>query len=227
MWYVGLDVHSRQSSYCVLDENGKKLRGRLIKGPWDKLLLDLAGIKRPFSICFEASTGYGYLHERLSRMADRVVVHGDAGDVLGYSMRGGKIFVRGSAGSRVGIHMKHYEDKVPVVVIDGCVQDYLGEYMAGGLIIVLGLNSSNGGAGQYVGTGMHAGKIILRGDIETHQLGREVGIADLDDNDTAVLRSNVQEYRELFDLPEGPPPEERFVKLIPVSHRPYGKIYVY
>jgi transposase len=71
---VGLDVHTRQSTFCVLDENGKKLGTRTIVGGWDKLLLALSQVKGPFSICFEASTGYGYLHERLSRMAAKVIV---------------------------------------------------------------------------------------------------------------------------------------------------------
>ena len=34
----------------------------------------MAKIQRPFEICFEASTGYGYLFEQLQRLARRVVV---------------------------------------------------------------------------------------------------------------------------------------------------------
>jgi transposase len=74
MWYVGLDAHTKQSTFCVLNANGQRQFSRQIKGPWDKVLFELAGIKQPFAVCFEASTGYGYLHERLSRIAQRVVV---------------------------------------------------------------------------------------------------------------------------------------------------------
>lgn len=49
----------------------------------------------------------------------RIVVHGDAGDAVGYAMRGGEIYVEGSAGYRAGIHMKAYQDKKPVIVIGG------------------------------------------------------------------------------------------------------------
>jgi formylmethanofuran dehydrogenase subunit C len=35
----------------------------------------------------------------------RVTIHGDAGDVLAHSMRGGTILVQGSVGYRAGIHM--------------------------------------------------------------------------------------------------------------------------
>jgi transposase len=74
MWYIGLDVHAKQSTYCVLDERGKHLQTRTVKGPWDKVLLELAAIKEPWAVCFEASIGYGVLATRLEKMAQRVVV---------------------------------------------------------------------------------------------------------------------------------------------------------
>ena len=74
MWYVGLDAHSKRSSFCVLDENGKQVRAEPIIGPWSKVLEVLATIKKPFAICFEASTGYGVLFERLAKLATRVLV---------------------------------------------------------------------------------------------------------------------------------------------------------
>ena len=74
MWYVGLDVHFRQSTLCVLDEHGRKVRVDTIKGPWTKVLLALAVIKEPWAVCFEASTGSGVLWRRLQPMAQRVVV---------------------------------------------------------------------------------------------------------------------------------------------------------
>ena len=74
MWYVGLDVHSRSWTYVVLDEGGNKLRTRSGRGRWTKLLRELKEIKHPFAICFEASTGYGWLYDRLAKMARRVVV---------------------------------------------------------------------------------------------------------------------------------------------------------
>ncbi len=74
MLYVGLDVHWKQSTFCVLDGNGRHLRTHSMRGPWDKLLLKLAEIKGPFAVCFEASTGYGYLYEQLRKISRRVVV---------------------------------------------------------------------------------------------------------------------------------------------------------
>ena len=76
MLYVGLDVHSRTSSMCILDGRGKELATRKIAGPWKHTLAALDQIKEPFAVCFEASCGYGYLYERLREnpRAQKVVV---------------------------------------------------------------------------------------------------------------------------------------------------------
>lgn len=74
MRYVGMDVHARQTTICVLDEHGRKERTWTIHGSWEKVLEALGEIKGPWSICFEASTGYGYLYERLKAMAAGVKV---------------------------------------------------------------------------------------------------------------------------------------------------------
>lgn len=48
-----------------------------------------------------------------------VIVYGNAGDTAGYGMRGGEVYIKGSVGYRVGIHMKEYPGKKPVIVIGG------------------------------------------------------------------------------------------------------------
>ena len=75
MHYVGLDVHARRSSLCVLDADGKAVKRMEVRGTWPVLLERVArDVPRPFSVCFEASCGYGYLHQRLSALAERVAV---------------------------------------------------------------------------------------------------------------------------------------------------------
>ena len=94
-----------------------------------------------------------------------IFVHGSSGDATGYAMRGGKIYVRGNAGYRAGIHMKAYREKQPVLIIGGEAGSFLGEYQAGGIIIVLGLGSGGRApVGRFVGTGMHGGRMLLRCD---------------------------------------------------------------
>jgi len=41
---------------------------------------------------------------------------------------------------RVGVHMKEYGGRKPIIVIGGKAGGFLGEYMAGGIMLVLGLN---------------------------------------------------------------------------------------
>ena len=107
--------------------------------------------------------------------AGRIVVHGSIGDAVGYAMRGGEIFVQGNAGYRAGIHMKAYKEKKPVIVIGGRTGSFLGEYQAGGLIIVLGLNTDGKPiVGNFPSTGMHGGKLVLRGDVSAIQFPSSV-----------------------------------------------------
>ncbi|NIM18757.1 MAG: IS110 family transposase [Candidatus Latescibacteria bacterium] len=74
MLYVGLDAHWRQSSFCVLDGQGRKVLSRTVQGRWSKVLEEVGRVGRPFAICFEASTGYGYLYDGLRKITRRVVV---------------------------------------------------------------------------------------------------------------------------------------------------------
>jgi glutamate synthase domain-containing protein 3 len=161
--------------------------------------------------------------------AGKVIVHGDAGDVLGYGMRGGRVFIEGDVGYRVGIHMKAYETHVPVMVCGGKARDFFGEYMAGGLLVLLGMNSRIEGplVGGYVGTGMHGGAIYLRGEVEAWQVGKECGIFTADEADLKTLRPIIEEYAADLNLDAQEILSEPFTKLVPISHRPYGKMYTY
>jgi transposase len=75
MYTVGLDVGDNRSSVEILDPNGKSFKHLDIRGRWPLLLQRIEKeVPRPFAICFEASNGYGYLHQELSKMARRVAV---------------------------------------------------------------------------------------------------------------------------------------------------------
>jgi glutamate synthase domain-containing protein 3 len=158
-----------------------------------------------------------------------IIVHGHAGDITGLSARGGKIFVRDGVGYRAGIHMKEYQDKKPVVVIGGTAQDFLGEYMAGGILIILGLNLKEGEMhrASYIGTGMHGGVIYLRGTVSDFQLGREIGVTELDENDCQNLKKYVNEFAFHFSYEAKEILNSKFTKLFPLYLRPYGRLYAY
>lgn len=160
----------------------------------------------------------------------KIVIHGMAGDVVGYAMRGGKIHVYGDVGYRVGIHMKAYMEKIPVLIIGGKAGDFLGEYMAGGVIILLGMHTiypERPIAGLFLGTGMHGGVIYIRGKIKESQLGLGLKPHPLDGSDEKLLEGYLKEYCEDFGLELSEILKEDFIKIIPSTHRPYGKLYAY
>jgi glutamate synthase domain-containing protein 3 len=130
--------------------------------------------------------------------------------------------------------MKSYQDLYPVVVVGGRAGDFLGEYMAGGLIIVLGLDevaavntNSRPIVGNYVGTGMHGGTIYLRGKVADYQLGQEVKGKQLDHKGAAEIEKYLREFCADFSLDLQDVMKKDFVKLIPHSTRPYGRLYAY
>ncbi len=154
-----------------------------------------------------------------------IVVEGHAGDVTGNSMRGGKIFVKDYVGYRVGIHMKEYQHKIPKIVIGQTAGDFLAEYMAGGVILILGLNlqGCEKCKARFVGTGMHGGVIYERGEILEPVSGTK--IMPVGKRDMKQIEGLVQEYCKHF----GGDPKEisagKFKKILPVSKRPYAKLF--
>jgi len=59
---------------CILDKNGKEVKTRTVRGGWDKVLAELRELPRPFALAYEASCGYGYVYDKMIRIAQRVVV---------------------------------------------------------------------------------------------------------------------------------------------------------
>jgi hypothetical protein len=74
MLYVGLDVHSKQSSLCILNSAGGTVNEIQLKGPRSAVVDRLRQLDQPFSICYEASCGYGHLYESLRPLAAHVAV---------------------------------------------------------------------------------------------------------------------------------------------------------
>jgi glutamate synthase domain-containing protein 3 len=158
-----------------------------------------------------------------------LVIHGSAGDIVGHSMRGGQVFVRDDVGYRGGIHMKEYGQTRPIIVIGGTAQHFLGEYMAGGVLIVLGLQleADERHPSRYVGTGMHGGVIYVRGRVDERFLGKEVGLVPLESEDKALLENYVGEYAAHFGMDVKQLRAGSFIKLVPKTKRPYGRLYAY
>jgi transposase len=78
MDYIGMDVHSKVTMVCVLDENGKVAREHVFKGSLRDLVVRLKDLKGELGgtvkICYEASCGCGWLFDKLTGMGFSVQV---------------------------------------------------------------------------------------------------------------------------------------------------------
>lgn len=159
--------------------------------------------------------------------AGRIVIHGSIGDAAGYAIRGGEIFVKGDAGYRAGIHMKEYKDKIPVIVIGGCAGSFLGEYQAGGIILVLGLNAMGKRiVRNFPCTGMHGGKLFLRGKCDDIEFPSQVTARPAGSADLAEIQEYVAEFCKEFDCSSQEIMNSPFTVVTPDSKNPYKQMYV-
>ena len=73
MLYVGLDIHTKHISICVLSETGQVIHRSRVRSI-DEMLQILKGLPDRFEVCYEASCGYGHFHDLLQPLAARVLV---------------------------------------------------------------------------------------------------------------------------------------------------------
>lgn len=157
----------------------------------------------------------------------KILIHGNIGDAAGYAMRGGKIYIQGNAGYRAGIHMKAYKEKIPVMIIGGYAGSFLGEYQAGGIIIVLGLHTDRRHiVGNFPCTGMHGGKMFLRGDCKDILFPEQVTARYASPDDLAEIRGYLSEYCTDFGYSVEKLLSAPFTVLTPDSNNPYRQMYV-
>ncbi|MFW9940999.1 MAG: hypothetical protein ACFFFT_08155 [Candidatus Thorarchaeota archaeon] len=164
-----------------------------------------------------------------------MIIDGDGGDVIGLSSRGGKIYVRGDVGYRVGIHMKEYKDHFPILIVGGTAKDFLGEYMAGGKIIVLGLKIFSNDTisenpqpicGTDLGTGIHRGAIYLRTEENIEdRLGVGAQVFDLSEEEQEEIKNYLADFCKTFNIPLGTIDNKPFKVIKPISKRPFGGNY--
>ena len=159
--------------------------------------------------------------------AGRIIVDGNIGDAAGYAMRGGEMYIRGNAGYRAGIHMKAYKERKPVIVIGGRAGSFLGEYQAGGLIIVLGLNNYKKPiVGNFPCTGMHGGKMILRGSAEGIKFPSQTTTRSASPEDIEEIKPFVDRFCNLFGYNTGNMLSGEYTVVTPDSKNPYKQMYV-
>lgn len=157
-----------------------------------------------------------------------IIVHGHTGDALGYGMRDGQIYIRDNVCCRGGIHMKEFRRMKPVLVIGQNAGSFLGEYMSGGTIVLLGLNLKRGEKlfGTHCASGMHGGKMFVRGSFPKEHLSPNIKITSLSDEDKKELEKYVKNYCKYFNADYEEIMAKPFKKFVPASSRPYANMYV-
>jgi glutamate synthase domain-containing protein 3 len=157
----------------------------------------------------------------------KIVVFGDAGDALGYAARGGRLYIRGKTGYRSGIHMKAYKDLKPVLFIGETAGSFLGEYLAGGIIAVLRLSNQSVACGNFPGTGMHGGKIFIRGNASNlpASLPKQVKTNEPTEAEMFEFLAYLKEYCTLFKLDYNKLSLDEYIVLKPDSANPYEQMY--
>lgn len=156
-----------------------------------------------------------------------ITVCGNIGDAAGYAMRGGEIYVKGNAGYRAGIHMKEYKQKRPVIVIGGKTGSFLGEYQAGGVIIVLGLEESERPiVGNFPCTGMHGGKMILKGSACGIEFPKNVNVRPAAAEDLEDITPYIDTFCKSFNYSKEEILKGEFTVITPDSKNPYKQMYV-
>jgi transposase len=77
MHYIGMDVHSKVTMYCLLDESGKRVREREVRGDLGALVAAVGEVRKAYGalkVCYEASSGCGWLHDELVKLGCQVQV---------------------------------------------------------------------------------------------------------------------------------------------------------
>ena len=73
MFYVGLDIHTKHISVCVLSETGQVAHRSRVRRI-EEMVQILKDLPDRFEVCYEASCGYGHFHDLLRPLAARVLV---------------------------------------------------------------------------------------------------------------------------------------------------------
>ena len=156
-----------------------------------------------------------------------LIIHGSCGDATGYAMRGGTILVEDNVGYRAGIHMKAYQQQIPVLVVGGEAGSFLGEYQAGGYIVVLGLNTKDRApVGRFCAAGMHGGKIFLRTEADMpFDLPTQVIAREAEEPDMAEIAPFVRRFAQAFGKDAESLLADRYMVLVPNTHNPYKTMY--
>jgi len=78
MHYIGMDVHSKVTMICILNEHGRVVKERKIPGSLREVVEVLRRLRKELGgsikVCYEASCGCGFVHDELVKLGLQVQV---------------------------------------------------------------------------------------------------------------------------------------------------------
>ena len=165
-----------------------------------------------------------YLTEQLNRKirecSDKdIIVENCMGHrYIGAGIREKNIIVQGVPGNAM--------DSEPVMIIGGCAGSFLGEYQAGGRIIVMNLREEKYSTGNFCGTGMHGGKIYIRGQSLPEVLPVQVTVSAATAEEIEEIQRYVEGYCSFFGGDPNMLMQAGFHTLKSDEKQKYTQIYV-
>ena len=93
--------------------------------------------------------------------------------------------------------------------------------------MLLGLDIKHGEKlfGTHCASGMHGGKIFVRGTFPKENLSHNIKVEKLNAEDEKELKSYVKKYCKYFDADFEEIMAKPFKKLVPATSRPYANLY--
>ena len=80
--------------------------------------------------------------------------------------------------------------------------------------------------GPHCATGMHGGRIFIRGEVPQENISEHItAVKELDSRDTEELQRHVRAYCEKFGKSFDEIMSVPFTKLVPTTSRPYANLY--
>ena len=97
--------------------------------------------------------------------------------------------------------------------------------MAGGLLIVLNLDGTM--KAREIGSGIHGGEIIIRGDVDDACLAAGAKKVPLTDEDRERIVPVIREFSGDFGLDPEPLINDDYTRIVPASARPFAGKYTW
>ena len=124
--------------------------------------------------------------------------------------------------------MKQYEVEArPILVVGGTAHSFLGEYMAGGLVLVLGIGKEKAMTDRGIGSGIHGGEIIIRGEVDDYLLGVGAKKFKFTEADLERIAPVIKSFCEQFGYDPKEFLDTNYTRIAPASSRPFASKYVW